>query len=46
MTLKHFYNGVNNIEEVAQAYTAVHPVDGLGKTHVKMVRLEFEAYAL
>lgn len=34
------------LEEVAQDYTAVHPVDGLGKAHVKMVRLEFEAYAL
>jgi trans-aconitate methyltransferase len=34
------------IDEVVDAYTEHHPVDPLGKTHVKMVRLEVEAYAL
>jgi hypothetical protein len=29
-----------------QAYTAGHPLDALGNTHVKMVRLEVEAHAL
>lgn len=33
------------LEEVVTAYTKVHPVDSLGYTHVKMVRLEVEAHA-
>ena len=34
------------LAEVIEAYTAAHPVDALGNTHVKMVRLEVEAYAV
>ncbi|MFA6472989.1 MAG: methyltransferase domain-containing protein [Candidatus Latescibacterota bacterium] len=34
------------LEEVIEAYTAAHPVDSLGNTHVKMVRLEVEACTL
>ena len=34
------------LTEVVEAYTAAHPIDALGNTHVKMVRLEVEAYAL
>ncbi|OGP52632.1 MAG: SAM-dependent methyltransferase [Deltaproteobacteria bacterium RBG_13_52_11] len=34
------------VNEVVDAYTKQHPVDALGNTHVKMVRLEVEAYAL
>jgi trans-aconitate methyltransferase len=30
--------------ELAETYTATHPADALGNTHVKMVRLEVEAY--
>jgi trans-aconitate 2-methyltransferase len=32
--------------ELIETYAAAHPVDTLGNTHVKMVRLEVEAYAL
>ena len=32
--------------ELVETYTEAHPADALGKTHVKMVRLEVEAYAL
>jgi trans-aconitate 2-methyltransferase len=32
------------LEEVVKVFTAAHPVDAFGKTHVKMVRLEVEAY--
>lgn len=34
------------LEEVIRAYTAEHPVDAFGYTHVQMVRLEVEAYTL
>jgi hypothetical protein len=34
------------LAEVVETYTAAHPIDVLGNTHVKMVRLEDEAYAL
>ncbi|MGD0819255.1 MAG: methyltransferase domain-containing protein [Desulfomonilia bacterium] len=34
------------LAEVVETYTAVNPFDALGHTHVKMVRLEVEAYAL
>jgi trans-aconitate 2-methyltransferase len=34
------------INEVVDTYAEQHPVDALGKTHVNMVRLEVEAYAL
>lgn len=34
------------LSEVLAAYTAAHPIDSLGNTHVRMVRLEVEAYAL
>jgi trans-aconitate 2-methyltransferase len=34
------------LAEVIEAYTAVHPINALGDIHVKMVRLEVEAYAL
>ena len=34
------------LAEVVETYTAAHPIDALGNTHVKMVRLEVEAYAL
>ncbi|MGV8056645.1 MAG: methyltransferase domain-containing protein [Smithellaceae bacterium] len=33
------------LEEVVRRFTAVYPVDAFGKTQVKMVRLEVEAYA-
>lgn len=33
------------LEEVLETYTATHPPDAMGNTHVKMVRLEIEAYA-
>jgi trans-aconitate 2-methyltransferase len=32
--------------ELVETYTAAHPVDNLGNTHVKMLRLEVEAYAV
>ncbi|MCX5811815.1 MAG: methyltransferase domain-containing protein [Proteobacteria bacterium] len=32
--------------ELIEAYAATHPADAHGNTHVKMVRLEVEAYAL
>ena len=32
------------LEEVATAYTAAHPLDAHGNTHVEMVRLEVEAH--
>ncbi|MDD5244740.1 MAG: hypothetical protein PHU49_12055, partial [Syntrophorhabdaceae bacterium] len=31
------------LAEVVETYTAAHPIDSLGNTHVKMVRLEVEA---
>jgi trans-aconitate 2-methyltransferase len=34
------------LEELVETYTAVHPPDAYGTIHVKMVRLEVEAYAL
>jgi trans-aconitate 2-methyltransferase len=34
------------LSEVVEAYTSVHPIDSLGNTHVKMVRLEVEAFTL
>jgi trans-aconitate 2-methyltransferase len=34
------------LTDVVETYTALHPIDTLGYTHVKMVRLEVEAYAL
>ena len=34
------------LAEVVAAYMAAHPVDARGNTHVKMVRLEVEAYAI
>ena len=34
------------LEEVVETYTATHPIGVHGDTHVKMVRLEVEAYAL
>ncbi|MDR3390866.1 MAG: methyltransferase domain-containing protein [Sulfuriferula sp.] len=34
------------LAEVVATYIAAHPVDARGNTHVKMVRLEVEAYAL
>jgi trans-aconitate 2-methyltransferase len=34
------------LTEVVDAYTVTHPIDTLGHTHVKMVRLEVEAYAI
>jgi trans-aconitate 2-methyltransferase len=34
------------LAEVVETYTAAHPIDVLGNIHVKMVRLEVEAYAL
>jgi len=33
------------LTELLESYTAAHPVDPLGNTHVKMVRLEVEACA-
>jgi hypothetical protein len=35
-----------NPHEVVKTYTVAHPINVLGNTHVKMVRLEVEAYAL
>jgi hypothetical protein len=34
------------VNDVVDAYTEHHPVDALGNTHVEMVHLEVEAYAL
>jgi len=34
------------LAEVVETYTTIHPIDALGNTYVKMVRLEVEAYAL
>lgn len=34
------------LDAVIETYTATHPIDALGNTHVHMVRLEVEAYAL
>jgi len=34
------------LAELVEAYTVAHPRDALGNTHVEMVRLEVEAYAL
>jgi trans-aconitate methyltransferase len=34
------------LAELVEAYAAAHPMDALGNTHVEMVRLEIEAYAL
>lgn len=34
------------LDEVVETYTAAYPVSALGETHIKMVRLEVEAYAL
>lgn len=34
------------LSEVATAYTAAHPIDAPGTVHVRMVRLEVEAYAV
>ncbi len=34
------------LAEVVAAYTKVHPLDALGNTHVRMIRLEVEAHAL
>jgi len=34
------------VADVIGAYTRGHPLDAVGKTHVTMVRLEVEAYAL
>lgn len=34
------------LSELIETYTAEHPADALGYTHVRMVRLEVEAYAL
>lgn len=33
------------LAELVEVYTAAHPMDALGNTHVEMVRLEVEAYA-
>jgi trans-aconitate methyltransferase len=33
------------LDELADAYTAEHPIDAQGIAHVKMVRLEVEAHA-
>lgn len=33
------------LAEVVETHIAAHPLDSLGNTHVKMVRLEVEAYA-
>jgi trans-aconitate 2-methyltransferase len=34
------------LDQVLEGYLATHPLDCHGNTHVKMVRLEVEAYAL
>jgi hypothetical protein len=34
------------LTEVVEANAKANPIDALGHTHVKMVRLEVEAYAL
>lgn len=34
------------LSEVVAAYIDAYPIDALGNTHVRMVRLEVEAYAL
>lgn len=34
------------LEELVETYLAAHPIDHLGNTHVGMMRLEVEAYAL
>lgn len=34
------------LAEVIETYTAAHPIDVLGNTHVKMIRLEIEALAI
>ncbi len=34
------------LTELAKTYTTEHPMDALGQTHVNMVRLEVEAYAI
>jgi trans-aconitate 2-methyltransferase len=34
------------LRELLQIYMATHPIDAHGNTHVRMVRLEVEAYAL
>lgn len=34
------------LDEVVETYTTAHPIDALGNTHVQMVRLEVEAFAL
>jgi trans-aconitate methyltransferase len=34
------------LSELIETYIMAHPVDAIGSTHVKMVRLEVEAYAL
>jgi trans-aconitate 2-methyltransferase len=34
------------LREIVETYLAMHPVDSLGNTHVRMVRLEVEAYAI
>jgi trans-aconitate 2-methyltransferase len=34
------------LAEIIEKYTMAHPVDALGNTHVQMVRLEVEAFAL
>jgi trans-aconitate 2-methyltransferase len=33
------------LSELVETYLAAHPIDALGNTHVKMVRLEVEAYS-
>lgn len=34
------------LEEIVERYAAIHPIDSMGNTHINMVRLEVEAYAL
>ncbi|WP_092459690.1 hypothetical protein [Thermoflavifilum thermophilum] len=34
------------LTEVVSAYIAAHPIDTFGYTHVQMIRLEVEAYAI
>jgi trans-aconitate methyltransferase len=33
------------LEELVETYSSLHPADALGNIHIKMVRLEVEAYA-
>ena len=34
------------LDDLVETYTSQYPVDSEGKTHINMVRLEVEAYAL